>query len=427
MYLVHTYRWDYAQVAALVAPRPLLLANSDHDDIFPLDGVMDVYWKLRHLYDLAGKPENLGLQIAAGPHKDTQMLQLHAFQWFNRHLKGDDAPIDSRAPSYFEPELLKVFDELPKDEINTRVHETFTCTAPTPALPATAEEWSAQRAEWVAALREKCFRGWPSDEENREPPKVRSLFESRSGDVKLSAYEFDSQEDVSLRLYILCPAEIVAAKLETIVLHPLDANGWTGFVSAMRRDFANEFADEPPTSSAAQQHIGSPQELVSNNRAVAYFAPRGIGPTAWSSSEPETETHIRRRFMLLGQTLDGMRVWDTRRAIQALRTVVGLADVPVRIDAQREMAGIALYASLFEPNVAELELQGLSTSHRDGPEFLNVLRILDVPQAVAMAAENSAVRIKQNNESDWEYPFAVADKLGWKGRIEMDRPATGGQ
>jgi hypothetical protein len=72
-------------------------------------------------------------------------------------------------------------------------------------------------------------------------------------------------------------------------------------------------------------------------------------------------------------------------------------------------------------------LQGLYTSHRDGPEFLNVLRILDVPQAVAMAAENSAVRIKQNNESDWEYPLAVADKLGWKGRIEMDRPATGGQ
>src|SRR5438105_1702756 len=35
MYFVNTYRWDFAQVAALIAPRPLLLGNSDNDAIFP--------------------------------------------------------------------------------------------------------------------------------------------------------------------------------------------------------------------------------------------------------------------------------------------------------------------------------------------------------------------------------------------------------
>ncbi len=34
MYMVNTYRWDYGQVAALVAPRALLLTNSDKDNIF---------------------------------------------------------------------------------------------------------------------------------------------------------------------------------------------------------------------------------------------------------------------------------------------------------------------------------------------------------------------------------------------------------
>ncbi len=34
---VNSYGWDYAMVAALVAPRPLLIANTDKDTIFPLE------------------------------------------------------------------------------------------------------------------------------------------------------------------------------------------------------------------------------------------------------------------------------------------------------------------------------------------------------------------------------------------------------
>ena len=125
--------------------------------------------------------------------------------------------------------------------------------------------------------------------------------------------------------------------------------------------------------------------------------------------------------MLLGQTLDGMRVWDTRRAIQALRAIDGLANMPLHLRAEREMAGIALYAALFEPRIGRLELRGLWKSHRDGPDFINVLRILDVPQAVAMAAENAQVVLHQPDHNGWEYPVAVAHRLGWGDRIELER------
>ena len=37
MFMVNTYRWDYDKVAALVAPRPLLISNTDKDRIFPLE------------------------------------------------------------------------------------------------------------------------------------------------------------------------------------------------------------------------------------------------------------------------------------------------------------------------------------------------------------------------------------------------------
>jgi hypothetical protein len=131
-------------------------------------------------------------------------------------------------------------------------------------------------------------------------------------------------------------------------------------------------------------------------------------------------THIKRRFMLLGQTLDGMRVWDVRRAMQTLRSIDGFGDTPLWIFADGEMSGIALYASLFEPPVERLELGDLPDSHRKGPNFLNVLRFLDVPQALAMAAEKMPVRLHHAGEADWKFPLAVAKMLGFADRLLIE-------
>lgn len=48
------------------------------------------------------------------------------------------------------------------------------------------------------------------------------------------------------------------------------------------------------------------------------------------------------------------------------------------------MAGVALYAGLFEPGVARFDLRSLPPSHHQGIALLNVLRVLDIPQAVAL-------------------------------------------
>ena len=126
MFMLNTYRWDYAQVAALVAPRPLLISNTDKDNIFPLEGVVRVHEKVRNIYRLHKAADKLGLHITEGPHKDTQELHLHAFVWFDRYLKGETRPIDKPAEKFFQPEQLKVFAENPSDQLNTRIHEVFT-------------------------------------------------------------------------------------------------------------------------------------------------------------------------------------------------------------------------------------------------------------------------------------------------------------
>ena len=66
MFMVNTYRWDYAQVAALIAPRPLLICNTDKDTIFPLDGVVRLHEQVRRIYDLHGASDKLGAYATAG-------------------------------------------------------------------------------------------------------------------------------------------------------------------------------------------------------------------------------------------------------------------------------------------------------------------------------------------------------------------------
>jgi dienelactone hydrolase len=414
MYIVNTYRWDYAQVAALVSPRPLLLANSDRDTIFPLDGVLDVHQKVRLIYDLHGHPERLGLNITAGGHDDTQPLQVHAFAWFNEHLKKEDEPIAAAAEAFFDVKQLKVFDELPSDEINTRIHETFVAQAATPAVPESVEEWEAQTARWRQLLLEKCFGGWPASDRDDIPTGIRQLFESDSDGVRYSAYDFHSQEKITLRLYILSPADGPLADVEAVELRAVDEEGWNGFLAALPVDLVGRFERESQIEPDAAKHAAIRESLASKKRAIAFIAPRGIGPTAWN---PKKETHIRRRFMLLGQTLDSMRTWDVRRAIQTVRAIEGLADKPLSIHAKGQMAGITLYAALFEPGVDSLELRDLPESHLEGPDFINVLRVLDMPQTVAMVARDSKVVLRQDDAHAWEYPAAVASTLGWKNHL----------
>jgi hypothetical protein len=77
------------------------------------------------------------------------------------------------------------------------------------------------------------------------------------------------------------------------------------------------------------------------------------------------------------------------------------------------MAGVALYASLFEPDIAELNLYDLPTTHRDGPFLLNVSRFFDLPQAVTLAAEDSRIVLHGADAANWAYPLQTAKALGW--------------
>ena len=409
MFMVNTYRWDYPQVAALVAPRPLLISNSDKDPIFPLEGVVRTHARARKVYDLLGAGKNLGLQITEGGHEDTQELHIHSFRWFNRFFRNDKSPVTIAAVPFFTPEQLKVFAQLPPDQINTQIQETFGPAAPPPAVPENAGEFRKERERVLAALGEKTFRGWPAEGGSLD---VKPVFSAEHEGIRLSAYDFTSQPEIGLRLYVAQRAGLNPKDLDLVVLNALDEPGWNKFLATYRPAFADELKDEALPEANADEFASTQKMFGAFKWGMAYLAPRGIGRTAWDQT-PKKQAQIRRRFMLLGQTLPGMQVWDVRRSVQALRGLEGFSLVPVWLQGEDSMAPVVLYASLFEPNIARLDLWRLPVTHREGSDFLNVLRVLDVPEAVALAGERSKVRIYQNSAGDWAFPQAVAGKLGW--------------
>jgi hypothetical protein len=203
MYFVNTFRWDYAKLAALVAPRPLLISNTDKDPIFPLEGVVDIHRQVRHVYQLYKAGDKLGLQITEGPHADTQELHLHAFRWFNRHFRNDLTMIEKTAVKFFEPPQLRVFADLPQDEVNTRIDEQFVAAAPSLSEQQLSEPMLLENI--TAKLLDRCFRAWPEAQDVSGEVRVEAggTVQVNGTEQSVSRLTFESQPHVALQMDVL--------------------------------------------------------------------------------------------------------------------------------------------------------------------------------------------------------------------------------
>jgi dienelactone hydrolase len=369
-FFINTYRWDAPQVAALLAPRPLLFGTSDRDRLFWTDATLRLHEKVKRIYALHGATEKLGLIISPGPHADLQEHQVAVMRWFNQHLKGVAAPVDTAAQPYFAPPELKVFARLPGDAINTNIAASF--------VPA----WVQTNQSEAAALLAKCFNGWPAEGEPLEPQRAFAV--ERDG-LKFSAWDFTSQHDVPLRVYFLERAQVPPAG-GLVLLNVLADADWDAWLGVARSGFEAQLGSELAVGSAPGADAKALAELrrqlesgvvfagedrVTNVAALACFAPRGTGLTAFAANE-KARTRIRRRFMLLGQTWDGMRVWDIRRAVQLVHFVREGDPAQVALWGHGPMSRLAGLAGGFEPSVRQVVGGGSAAT----PDLLNLRRVL---------------------------------------------------
>ncbi|OAI47232.1 hypothetical protein AYO44_09930 [Planctomycetaceae bacterium SCGC AG-212-F19] len=344
MFLINAQGWEWTTIPALIAPRPLLFANSDNDGIFPMDGNRRIIARLRTLYGLYGKPDLVDEYVSKGGHDYRPDLRIAIFQWINKHLKKEGAVKDAD----FKPlpgKELRVFaddKDIPADARNVKIDESFVPRAVV-ELPKEGG-FVAWKADLLRQLRQRSFRAFP--ERIPEAVKLR-------GPATAKVDVLVTEPAITVRMANLSPEKDDGKNGTLIVLGPDEEIGRVP-----------EWAKSLPAGGS-----------------VVVLAPRGIGDTAWTGGKPPN--YVERSHALIGRTTDQGRVWDIAATVRYLHATDGRR---WQVAGRGQMGVLAAYAALFEPGVADVVAVDPPVTHRDGPIFLNVLRVLDIPEALGLLA-----------------------------------------
>ncbi|HOW64686.1 MAG TPA: acetylxylan esterase [Candidatus Paceibacterota bacterium] len=398
MWWINTYRWDLADVGALIAPRPLLIASADRDGIFTIESIRKVHGQLAGLYRRLGASEHLRLVETPGGHSYHSRSRTEIFSWFLRHLAGRDVPasrvgdIDDRPERQESIETLRVYvNGAPSGNRIPTIQDDFVPLArPVPIADEAA--WRQQRAEVVAKLSMQTFGAFP-----RKPPPLdlQIEYEFDEGTILGHRFGFTSEEGWRLqgRLWRSKEGQIHRPAVVGLCL-PREGRGETrSFLFGIRMPWAR-----------------------------IEIAPRGTGDTAWSE---DLNWHIRRSLAWMGRTLASMRVWDTLRALQAVRRLPGIIRDQIYLAAQGEMCVVALYAALLDGGVRGVFLEGPPGTlnvpgEKDGRgpaiELLNALRIADVDQVAGYLWPGELV-LEGAATGTYSWAEETYRKLGSPGRL----------
>ncbi len=365
MFLYNNARWNWTVIAGLVCPRPLLFVNSDKDRIFPMSANERVINRLEGLYARFGAGDRVDAVVSVGGHAYRTDLRRAIFEFFNRCLRNDCRPIkdpdaglgpDGKA-SRIPGKDLRVFPEdsdLPKDPLNTKIDELFVPVAK-PEVPG-ADGFEAWRKDLLDRLRKTCFGAWPSNPP--APGAAEGLLVTEEG----IQVPFSRSGSGGRRWLIV-----------------LDQEDKTGAVPDWARGIVGK-------------------------DAVSLLKPRG----GWTRKNPPNT--VERSMALLGTTVDAGRVWDVIAGARQAKEALFLAG--------RGQAGIlAAYAALFEPSVQGVTVVDPPASHREGPQFLGVLKVMDIPEALGCLAPRPLTLVNARDAA-FEHTAEIYKAAGVADRLE---------
>ncbi|NOX55759.1 MAG: prolyl oligopeptidase family serine peptidase [Planctomycetes bacterium] len=84
---LHRYL-DLPDVVSMMAPKPLLVQQCEHDGLFTLQGMKDAVAKIAAIYEKAGAKGRFTGRFYDTLHRFTRQMQEDAFAFFDEHLKG---------------------------------------------------------------------------------------------------------------------------------------------------------------------------------------------------------------------------------------------------------------------------------------------------------------------------------------------------
>lgn len=374
MFLYNTFQWPWARIAGLIAPRPMLFVNSDNDNIFPMDANDRVINRLERVYSLYGKSDLVDAMVSIGGHAYREDLRKASFRFLNTHLKHQPQEVtDSEQDLVTGPRSnrsypipiddLRVFPEgqsLPADQKNTTIDEIFVPMAK--VAPPAKGQFDSWKKDLRSKLKEVTFRTIPDD------VRPATLFASDTKD----AWLVETEPMITLPLRLL-PGSTPMKQVSRILL-------------VVQGNESDAQIDEMMNG------------LKKQGDAVYALQVRGYGPTEWTRKNPPN--YVERSLVLLGQTADTGRVRDVISTAKSLMQRHGKG-TPVHLAGKEGSGLIAAYAALLDPEIAAVLLIDPPSSHmqKQAPQFLNVLRVCDVPVALGMLAPRPLTLITTDNST----------------------------
>jgi cephalosporin-C deacetylase-like acetyl esterase len=358
MFLANLHGWEWTTIAAMVAPRPMLFANSDNDRIFPMDGNRRISEKLRRCYKMLGKPENFHDFVSKGGHDYREDLRVAVFKFLNRHLKGDAGEVKDADDKPLPGKELRVFPtdaDLPKDSINHRIDEVFLPVAKM-EVP-TADGFDFWKKEKVTRLMSLLGAG---------------DFPRPEGDTR----ELAGPGDRSRGLLWVTLEDTKAAEKEALA-----------------------------AAKAADAGI------------VALVAPRGSGGTAFTRKSPPNT--VERSLFLLGETLGRGQLRDVFQAL--LGVTKKHSGVKWAVGGAGQAGVLAAYAAVFTPRAAEVILDSPTATHLDGPHLPGILRHTDIPEVLGLLAPRP-LTILGGRDRAFDHTAKLYELAGAKGKLLRKGP-----
>jgi hypothetical protein len=399
---INTYRIDFQNIGALIAPRPLLIGQADRDGLNKVESVQQIYNNLKRIYELYNASENIGYIESPGGHSYHQISREKIYSFFLEHLMGkhitpeEAGDIDESAESLLSEEELKVYvDGPPADDRTTTIQDSFVKLAQVPGISNENELFSFRNFV-INFLKTRSFGAFPENPPPFDQIKVfRTLDRATYGS---DIYSFVSEEGWRLKVDIRWRNDPSLKKPLMIVLRNSDENRWDseGFIRGLKDEWN-----------------------------LAFLEVRGVGEFGW---DPNLQWHIRRASAWTGRTMASMQVYDLLRCIEFCRTLDGIDPDSIGIAARDDMGVVALYSALLDGRCKTIILKNppatqdtASSPDGRGPatEMLNCLRITDVYQLPALLTPAEIVFIGEIPES-YKWSVNLLIRLGKKPFARVD-------
>ena len=398
MYFINHYGWDLADLAALIAPRPLLICSADHDGIYSIASIRECKERASQYYEMLDASDAIGLIETPTPHSYHVTSTTGIFSWFARHLRGED-----RAPDTFDDvdpyevndrpaEELRVYvDGPPRDERTSVIHDSFVPLAARPKLDS-ADAVKAERARVVDALKARTFRQFPDEPVELE---YREEFEHTAGDATVRRFSFVTEEGWRLHGNLVIPFAVGDQKAPVLV-----------------------YAHHPGRGRMQGWQFWGGCDL---SWIRLEFEPRGVAETSWGEM---LSWHVRRGAAVTGRTVASMRTHDILRALELARGLPQSNGV-VALGGCGEVGVSALYAALLDGDVKTIALEDVpgtqdEPSNPDGTgeavEMLGVLRFTDLPVAAGLLYPAEIV-FKGNRPDEYVWTEELYARLGAPGCV----------